>query len=176
MAEDQTSDNAYDVVLADLEKQLERVQNAIAAIKALRGQHIDNNQGVKGVGQTPSDGPIAPGTFHGMSIADAVKQLLASRKKPLGTQEITESIMAGGVVFSTDTPANTVGSVLHRQATKVGDIISVGRGKWALAAWYPNPDRFRKKRVIGAAAEDPNATVVDAGDMIRQAEEQGIKE
>jgi hypothetical protein len=51
----------------------------------------------------------------------------------------------GVVVFSTDTPGNTVGSVLHRQ-TRIGSgIISVGRGTWALDEWYPNPGRFRKK-------------------------------
>ena len=98
--------------------------------------------------------------FHGLSIADAVKQLLAMRKKPLGTQEITESIIAGGVVFSTDTPANTVGSVLHRHSSKVGDVISVGRGTWGLAAWYPNSGRFKKRRAVDLSTpDDPKGNV-----------------
>lgn len=154
MAEETTSGDPYDVVLADLRAKRAQIDQAIAAIEALRGGGTSENQEVSIRKQPASTGEVTPGMFHSLSIADAAKQLLALRKKPLGTQEITESIIAGGVVFSTDTPANTVGSVLHRQAAKVGDVISVGRGTWGLAAWYPNPGRFQKKKLATEVADE----------------------
>jgi hypothetical protein len=165
MAEEPTSGDPYDVVLADLKAKRTQIDQAIVAIEALRGVGTMENQEIGSRRSPPAGGEVTSGMFHGLNIADAVKQLLAMRKKPLGTQEITESIKAGGVVFSTDTPANTVGSILHRQSAKVGDVISVGRGTWGLAAWYPNPGRFQKKRAAsentpkgngeGEASEEP---------------------
>ncbi len=146
MATDTQSSDPYDAVLADLKAKIAQLQQAVASIEAIRsGQPVgnaDNNS--SSITGTPTQ--ITPGMFHGMSIVEAVKQLLAMRKKALGTPEITESIIAGGVVFSGETPGNTVGSVLHREAMKpTGGVISVARGMWALPAWYSNPGRFRKK-------------------------------
>jgi hypothetical protein len=73
------------------------------------------------------------------------------RRKPLGNQDLADQLRAGGVMLSSTNPANTVGSVLNRRATEVGDIVRVGRGTWGLAEWYPNPQRFRKG--AGKAAE-----------------------
>jgi HB1, ASXL, restriction endonuclease HTH domain len=145
MAETVTPSDPYEAVVADIKAKIAQLQIALEAVEAIRaGQPLPNQQ----VGQpvaAPSTAPIAPGMFHGLNIVDAVKQLLAMRKKAMGTPEITEQIIAGGVLFSTETPGNTVGSVLHREAAKPnGGVINVGRGTWALPEWYPNPGRFRK--------------------------------
>lgn len=145
----------YDAVLADLESKRAQIEQAIAAIKAIRAGQPLPNQEVGSGAAAPSGTQVQPGMFHGMSIVEAVKQLLTMRKRALGTQEITESIIAGGVVFSTDTPANTVGSVLHRESSKPSaGVISVGRGTWALPSWYPNPGRFQKKKATESVPED----------------------
>ena len=153
MAEEPSSGDAYDIVLADLKAKRAQLDHAIAAIEAIKS---GNTNSIQPFGQSAVPIPateVTPGMFHGMSIVEAVKQLLAMRKKPLGTQEITEAITTGGVVFSTDTPANTVGSVLHRESNKAtgAGIVSVSRGTWALPAWYPNPGRFQKKRAASGA-------------------------
>lgn len=96
-----------------------------------------------------------------MTIPEAVKQLLAMKKQPLETMVITRALQDGGIAFSTVTPNNTVGSVLNRQAAKGDEIISVGRGKWALAAWYPNPSRFKKK-----ADKIDNHEIEDGSDLV----------
>lgn len=172
MADDPTPTDPYEAVLADMKAKIVQLQQAVAAIESLRSGRASTNQELSPGTATLVVSQVVPGMFHGMSIVEAVKQLLAMRKKPLGTPEITEAIIAGGVVFSTATPGNTVGSVLHREASKTGGgVVSVGRGTWALPSWYSNPGRFQKKRVVGASPDDPNAEVADAGDMIRQAEE-----
>jgi hypothetical protein len=79
-----------------------------------------------------------------MTIGDAAKELLQIRKQPLGNSEIYERLRAGGLAFQTATLLNTVGSVLTRRFSDVGDIVCSGPGTWGLAEWYPNRN-FRKK-------------------------------
>jgi hypothetical protein len=143
-----SSNDPYEAVLADMKSKIAQLQQAVATIEAIRAGQPMSNQEVSPSTPTSANTQILPGMFHGMSILEASKQLLAMRKKPLGTPEITEGIIAGGVVFSTATPGNTVGSVLHREANKPGggSVVSVGRGTWGLPAWYSNPGRFQKKK------------------------------
>lgn len=160
----------YEAVLADLRGKIAQLQQAVAAIEAIRAGQPLPNQGDSAGSQSPVGTQVTAGMFHGMSIVEAVKQLLAMRKKPMGTQEIMEAIREGGVVFSTDTPANTVGSVLHREASKPqGTVISVGRGTWALPGWYPNPGRFQKKgrgTVAEATPDSVEATALPEGEDV----------
>lgn len=168
MAEDATGGDAYSIVLADLRAKRAQIDSAIAAIEALSGVNPPSNQSVAGDQNGTKGTQIVPGMFHGMSIAEAVRQLLTMRKKPMGTGEITTALQEGGVVFSTDTPGNTVGSVLHRESSKASGvtIISVGRGTWALPAWYPNPGRFQKKKAASddAASKDEQETIIPMPD------------
>lgn len=159
--------DAYSIVLADLRAKRAQIDSAIAAIEALSGL---NSSQAQSAFQDPSagrNGQLTPGMFHGMSIVDAVKQLLAMRKKPMGTGEITADLQEGGVVFSTETPGNTVGSVLHRESSKAvgAGILSVGRGTWALPAWYSNPGRFQKKKAASdEAPKDDQETAIPMPD------------
>lgn len=159
MPEDTTSGNAYSVVLADLKAKRAQIDNAIAAIEGMLGLESTVNQQVSQGAVSPPSGEVTPGMFHGMSIAEAVRQLLAMRKKPMGTGDITQAIQVGGVVFTTETPSNTVSSVLNREAAKTtATVVSVGRGLWALPAWYPNPGRFQKKKAATGEAEAPEGS------------------
>jgi hypothetical protein len=159
MADDPISSDPYDAVLADIDAKIAQLLQTKASIEAVRSGKTISNQEVNNGAAAPSGTQVTAGMFHGMSIVEAVKQLLTMRKKALQTPEITEAIIAGGVVFSTETPGNTVGSVLHRESVKPnGGVISVGRGTWALPTWYSNPGRFRKAKVPGEAPEvDKNA-------------------
>lgn len=146
MSNEPSPTNPYELVLADLKAKRAQIDQAISAIEAIRAGAVTSPIATPVVAGV-AEGANPPFTnFVGMSIADASKRLLESRRSPLGTQEITAALRTGGVAFTGDTPANTVGSILHRQAKTVGDIISVGRGMWALASWYSNPGRFQKKK------------------------------
>jgi hypothetical protein len=150
MADAAKINDPYDAVIADIDAKIAQLQQTKAALEAVRAGKTITNQDTGATKPSELSTEVTPGTFHGMSIVEATKQLLAMRKKALGTPEITESIMAGGVVFSTSTPGNTVGSVLHRESAKPnGGVISVGRGTWALPAWHSNPGRFRKSKTLG---------------------------
>lgn len=164
MAEETSSGDPYDIVLADLKAKRAQIDQAIAAIEAIKGGIQPQNQSLNAGLPSPSSTQITPGTFHAMSIVEATKQLLAIRKKPLNTAEITEAIQVGGVIFSTDNPANTVGSSLHREASRPSGagIINIGRATWALPNWYSNPGRFQKKKPnavseFDAPAEDTSS-------------------
>ncbi len=73
-----------------------------------------------------------------MTIAEATRKLLASRKRAMSTSEILASITAGGLALASADPINTVSAVLGRRFEKTGDIVRVERGTWGLKEWYPN--------------------------------------
>ena len=128
----------YEAVLADLRAKRDQLDQAIAAIESVRaGGSTVAAQGASGA----VDGP---GAFLGMTIVDAAKKLLASRRQPLKNPDIATAFKMGGLVLQSAEPANTIGSVLTRRSTEVGDVVRVGRGTWGLKEWYPNQN-FRKK-------------------------------
>lgn len=128
----------YDVVLADLFSKRDQIDAAISAIQALRG-------GVTSSGRVspspPSDSSTASndaGAYLGLSIVEAAKKLLATRRRALSNQDVAVALKAGGLVLTSADPQNTIGSVLTRRFNQVGDIVRVDRGTWGLAEWYPN--------------------------------------
>jgi hypothetical protein len=143
----------YAVVLADLRAKRDQIDQAIQAIENVRS----------GVASVKGNSPAAPenapndaGAFLGMSIADAAKKLLSTRKQAMGNADIAAALKQGGVVMSANTdPQNMVGSILTRRFEKVGDIVRVGRGIWGLKEWYPNRS-FKTKGSGDVATSDPS--------------------
>jgi hypothetical protein len=134
----------YAVVLADLRAKRAQIDQAIQAIESLRGIG-----GTVGVGAAPTGEDQVPiqaeaGVYLGMSIAEAARKLLASRKRAMGTSDILTGLTAGGLALSSADPINTVSAVLGRRFDKVGDIVRVERGIWGLKEWYPNRS-FRRE-------------------------------
>lgn len=148
----------YAVVLADLKDKRERLDAAIAGIEAMLGLQAAGVAASSGAGNGTTGAELGPGAFLGMTIVDAVVKLLAARRKALRTEEIVSEIKRGGIAFSTETPVNTVGSILNRDFKNGGEIVSVGRGQWGLAEWHP---RLRKKRPEDKTLRE---TITDAVD------------
>ena len=128
----------YAIVLADLKSKRDQLDQAIAAIEAIRG-------GGSSSGSTPvKESPPSPsaaietGAFLGLSIAEAVKKLLGIRKRQLTNSEILTEFKTGGFHMSSVDPINTIGAVLTRRFKETGDIVRVERGTWGLKEWYPN--------------------------------------
>jgi len=136
----------YSAVLADLTEKRERLDAAIVGIETMLGLQATLSSTSTLVGNLSVGGDMGPGAFLGMKIVDAVVKLLASRRQALRTDEIVSELKRGGIAFSTDAPINTVGSVLNREFKSGGDVVSVGRGQWALAEWHP---RLKKRPPIG---------------------------
>lgn len=133
----------YEAVLADLRAQRERISIAITTLEALRTgkpmprtdiSHIGSGQ----TGQKSENRPeMGPGAFLGMTIPDATKKLLTTRRQQMRTADITAELEKGGLVLTSADKVNTVGSVLLRRFQQTGDIVRVARGLWGLQEWYP---------------------------------------
>jgi hypothetical protein len=144
--------NAYDAVIADLRVKRDQIDQAIQLLEALRDGVITPIPGIAPasgvsslIGQaTNRSGEVAAGTFHGMSIEMAVKKLLQIRKRTMGAQEIVNDLRAGGLQLQSETPGNTVTSVLTRAFNSGSDIVRVSRGMWGLQEWYPT-QRFARR-------------------------------
>lgn len=141
MPSDADSNDAYEVVLADLKSRRAQIDQAITAIEALRSGAAAN----AGPAQTATASQeIRPGAFLGMTIIEAAKAVLAIKREPLSPQEIADLILRGGVVMTAANASNTVGATLNRHKNG-GEVVNVARGKWGLASWFRNPGRFQKR-------------------------------
>src|SRR5580658_6753712 len=134
MPDDTQGIDPYETVLNDLYAQRDRILQAIAAIESVRGGRAAG--AAPGSSMSRQDGPDGgidgPGALLGMSIADAAKKVLLARRQPLRNPEIAAFFKAGGLILNSREPANTIGSVLTRRFTEIGDVVRVGRGTWGL--------------------------------------------
>ena len=139
----------YEAVLTDLRAKRDQLDQTIKLLEAQRSGGARPTAGEQSNQNASFEGP---GAFLGMSIADAAKKLLMSRKTPLGNADILAGLKAGGLPMQAANPINIVGSVLNRRFNDIGDIVRIGRGMWGLAEWYPN--RSFKKKAKGESEEE----------------------
>jgi HB1, ASXL, restriction endonuclease HTH domain len=156
MSVESTIPDPYELVLADLRAKKAQIDQAIAAIEALRKGNP--TAAISAVG-APSNAPGSqsleePGAFLGKSIVDAAKMLLAAKRQPMRNPDIAAAFKRGGLVLNSKDPANTIGAVLARRAADVGDIVKVDRGTWGLKEWYPNRSFKPKPGADAAKASD----------------------
>ena len=141
MSDESKGIDPYEAVLMDLYVKRDQILQAIATIEAIRGGSVRLSGGAatSEAGDKPANGSLDhPGALLGMSIVDAAKALLASKRTPLKNPEFATLFKAGGLHMNSKEPANTIGSVLTRRMAEVGDVVRVGRGTWGLKEWYPN--------------------------------------
>ncbi len=162
--------NAYAMVIADLKRQRDEIDAIIARLEAMAvGKPTKPDfagtakvqETIEDLDQAPEDNP-----YLGMSIGDATKELLVLKRKPMTPPEIVAHLEAGGIVLGGTNKSNTVGSVLNRRQSKVGDIVSVKRGTWGLKEWYrgrnfgkkppEESDVGRESEVTVDASAEPN--------------------
>ncbi|HZL40242.1 MAG TPA: winged helix-turn-helix domain-containing protein [Pseudolabrys sp.] len=151
MPAESTTFDPYDTVLADLKAKRDQIDQAIAAIEAVRGGGVLPS--IAGGGEGPNIAVDSPGAFLGLSIQEATKKLLAAKRRPLKNPEIVAAFKAGGLMLGSKDPVNTVGAVLTRRSVDVGDIVKVGRGTWGLKEWFPG--RSFKKKLDEAGTSEP---------------------
>lgn len=150
----------YAAVLADLEAKRAGLDAAIAGVKQMLGQASASTN-------TPQHAPVGShhaamlrgDEFFQMSIPDAAIKYLKMSRKPQTTKEIAIAIQKGGIPPGTGDFFQTVGSVINRRS-KAADqqIVSVKRGVWGLAEWYPG----RKFKKNGDASDDKDETTSTA--------------
>ena len=146
----------YDAVIADLRSKRDQIDALIQSLETFKAWVPPGILGgavepsiLGGASATGSAGTItgrteiASGTFHGMSIETAVKKLLQMRKRSMNAVDMVVDLRAGGLHLQSDTPTNTVTSVLTRAFNNGSDIVRVRRGMWGLQEWYPT-QRFKR--------------------------------
>ena len=147
MTDESQGIDLYEAVLADLRAKREQIDTAIAVIESLRGGVVPRGLG-SGISLSSlslaSEAGEGAGAYLGLSIPEATKKLLASRKQALGNADIVAGLKAGGIAMGSRDPVNTIGSILGRRFDQVGDIVRVSRGTWGLKEWYPGKT-FKKQ-------------------------------
>ena len=139
--------SVYDAVINDLRAKRDEIDQLIARLELFRnwvpppmGGFVPEPTLLSQAVASPVPGKeIAPGTFHGMGIQEAVRKLLQLRKRTLSPAELSVDLKAGGLDFN----PRSIASVLHRAFMGGGDIVRKERGQWGLQEWYPN-QRFKR--------------------------------
>ncbi len=159
----------YSAVLADLEARRAMLDSAIAGLRLIVGQgqgalvepgalavtgpRSDASQGVTEARE------IVPGTWHGLSVAEAARKFLEMTKKKQRTKDIAEALQRGGIESLSGNFYGGVFTTMQRRK----DFIKLGKF-WALAEWYPNravPEKPSKKtRAKRARAKTSKAAAV----------------
>lgn len=158
------TNDPYETVLADLRAKRAQLDEAIKTLEGLRGV-VAHGRPAAPPAQTAATAAKVVATpprafgggepehspYLGMSIADAAKVLLQSKRRQMKTGDIVAAIEAGGLILTSGDKNNTVGSILLRRFYTVGDIVRVSRGVWGLQEWYPG----RKFPGAKSKSEDP---------------------
>jgi hypothetical protein len=141
MSVDRATAEAYAAVLADLEAQRIKIEEAIATVKAVQaGSKIPT-------GVAPAESPpvfigapikIALDAFHTLTVSQAIKKYLGMRDRtPATTAEIVEALTAGGQSGADGSNFTVVvNNTLNRMQAPDGGISKVRRGVWGLKEWY----------------------------------------
>lgn len=143
----------YAIVLADLRAKRDQIDQAIQAIESVRGSS-SYSQTTSDISAKDQQG--GEGDYLGMSIPEAAKKLLKTRRKQMNNTEILAALQAGGMAMTSKDPLNIIGAVITRRSKETGDIVKVGRGVWGLKEWYPNRNFNKSPKGNGESETKPS--------------------
>jgi hypothetical protein len=123
----------YAAVLADMEAKRAQLDSAIVAIKVLIEQTGMMAATAPPLPRIAGLSQIPPQAFVGLSISNAVRNLLEMMHRRLTVREILQGLQAGGLKPS---KYRNVYAILRQREADKADIIKVD-AKWGLAEWNP---------------------------------------
>lgn len=135
MSDEQPS--AYDVVIADLEAERERLTVTIDALKRIKGLGIPFAATASLVTRQPNVAmktSIPHDAFYGMTIPDAARKYLSwgGNRQTKSNPDLCEALLEGG--FQTN--AANFGESVRATLTRHPDFAKIN-GQWGLKEWYP---------------------------------------
>lgn len=158
------------LVLAQWEQERDDLNRSIARLRR-ELQLPEIGQALGESGETESDPKtvfgvpviqlIKPGDFFGMTQVEAARKTLQhTNKQPLGLQEIATALYRGKATENLieGIALRNLSSLLSRS----DDFISVAKGRWGLAEWYPNKMKKQRKAKDQGAEEGNPATAEKA--------------
>lgn len=123
----------YAAVLADLEVKRAQLDSAIAAMKVLMEQTGSLVATAPPVPRIAGLSEVPPQAFVGLSISNAVRNLLEMMQRRMSIREIMQGLQAGGLKPS---KYRNVYAILRQRESDKADVIKVDK-KWGLAEWNP---------------------------------------
>jgi hypothetical protein len=98
--------------------------------------------------------------FYGLSRIDASVKCIRERKTadtprdtwPMTTREMWTELEADGFPKTASDPAKNIGWDLKQRASKLGDVLLVGGGRWGMRDWYTDEEVEQLKREQGGMA------------------------
>jgi hypothetical protein len=141
------SDQDYAAILADLEREKEELEAAIAVLrrKAGLGPTPDATSGT-------ATEQIRADAFYRLGIGEAaVAYLRMTNRTPKTSAEIASALNRGGLVHQSKDLKATVNALLIRDGAKWG-ITRLPNNAWALDEWYSGSNR-KPKRGQGRSRE-----------------------
>lgn len=162
---------AKQALLTQWEKERDELNLLISRLKRELGvpagiaEAITNTEPVPlatlmGVGTIDVNAIVQPGDFFGMTqVKAAVEFLKRTNKQTCSLQTIGDALFRGKAIEARVQGAaalRNLGSLL----SKSDEFISVARGRWGLAEWYPN--RAKKKQREGEQQEESTEAKVAA--------------
>jgi hypothetical protein len=155
-----TSDtkDPYDLVLADLIAQRDKLNAAIDAIQAIRGGAPSVTSETPRHPNGSGSAKIESDSFFGLTVLEAAKKYLAMVKRPQKAATITEALQQGGYHFSAANPVATVGALLRRDDNAEGEVVKLPDGAFGLASWYKTRPRRTGRPDEGDSDEQPEST------------------
>ena|ERR1700676_104745 len=130
--------NAYDVVIADLEAERERLTVTIDALKRIKNLGVPFAASASFVARrsnVPVETTSIPhDAFYGMTIPDAARKYLSwgGNRRTKSNPELCEALLGGG--FQTN--AANFGESVRATLTRHPEFAKIN-GQWGLKEWYP---------------------------------------
>jgi hypothetical protein len=150
--------NAYDLVIADLEKQREKLGIVITALKQIKlyGIPFEATQALmSGMAHeavtSPQVVPVIPhDAFFGMTIPDAARKYLSwgGSRQTRSNGDLCDALREGG--FQTN--AVNFGESVRATLSRHPDFVKI-KGQWGLKEWYG--DRAARRPRRANAVEQP---------------------
>lgn len=136
--------NPYDVVIASLEAEREKLTVAINALKRIKGYGIPfqaTGELLSSMVHTNAGAKIPHDAFFGMTIPDAARKYLSwgGSRQTKSNAELCDALKEGG--FQTN--ALNFGESVRATLSRHPDFVKI-KGQWGLKEWYG--DRATKRR------------------------------
>jgi hypothetical protein len=158
--------NAYDIVIADLERERDKLSITIEALKKIRqlGVSFEATSNFF-TGEPPAIMPKMPiphDAFFGMTIPEAARKFLGweGSRQTKSNGELVDGMLAGGFKTTAANFAESVRSTLSRNE----DFVKV-QGRWGLSAWYENRGGKTRQRRSSGPLSSPSTIETSASEI-----------
>lgn len=173
-------------------KQREQVEAEFAAKLEVIDQAIAHLRGVELVAPTlpspittavieapePEPQLTTDSPYYGLGIPEAATKALSMSKdrKPMKPREITSVLLAAGVEIFKDDPVAAVRNGLMKREGRIGDVVLVGRGSWAMKEWYSEQElQDIRSSLDGKPTRDPELHAERVRKSMELARQRGVR-